>query len=47
MTLEVGKPYADAIAEVNASADIFEWNAEETKGFMDRQSRVDLKTHVS
>ena len=31
MTLEVGKPYADAIAEVNASADIFEWNAEETK----------------
>ena len=31
MTLEVGKPYADAIAEVNASADIFEWNSEETK----------------
>ncbi|SVA34034.1 uncharacterized protein METZ01_LOCUS86888, partial [marine metagenome] len=31
MTLEAGKPYADAIAEVNASADIFEWNAEETK----------------
>ena len=31
MTLETGKPMAEALAEVNGSADIFEWNAEETK----------------
>jgi len=31
MTLETGKPMAESLAEVNASADIFEWNAEETK----------------
>ena len=31
MTLEVGKPFAEAKGEVGASADIFEWNAEETK----------------
>jgi len=31
MTLETGKPLAEGLAEVNASADIFEWNAEETK----------------
>jgi len=31
MTLETGKPLAESVAEVGASADIFEWNAEETK----------------
>ena len=31
MTLETGKPFAEALAEVSGSADIFEWNAEETK----------------
>ena len=31
MTLETGKPMAEALAEVSGSADIFEWNAEETK----------------
>ena len=31
MTLETGKPYNESLAEVGGSADIFEWNAEETK----------------
>ena len=31
MTLEVGKPLAEAKGEINGAADIFEWNAEETK----------------
>ena len=31
MTLETGKPLSEGLAEVSASADIFEWNAEETK----------------
>ena len=31
MTLETGKTMAEALAEVSGSADIFEWNAEETK----------------
>ena len=31
MTLEGGKSYYDGFAEVGATADIFEWNAEETK----------------
>ena len=31
MTLETGKPLGEALAEVSGSADIFEWNAEETK----------------
>ena len=31
MTLEVGKPLGEGIAESNAAADIFEWNSEETK----------------
>ncbi len=31
LTLEVGKPLAEAAGEVGASADIFEWNSEETK----------------
>ncbi len=31
MTLETGKPLSESLAEVSGSADIFEWNAEETK----------------
>ncbi|MES9846303.1 MAG: aldehyde dehydrogenase family protein, partial [Candidatus Sedimenticola sp. 6PFRAG5] len=31
MSLETGKPLAEAMAETNASADQFEWYAEETK----------------
>ena len=31
MTLETGKPLAESLAEVSGSADIFEWNSEETK----------------
>ena len=31
MTLETGKPLTEGLAEVSGSADIFEWNAEETK----------------
>ena len=31
LTIEVGKPLAESIGEVTAAADIFEWNAEETK----------------
>ncbi len=31
MTLETGKTFAEGLAEVSGSADIFEWNAEETK----------------
>jgi len=31
LALEVGKPLAEGIGEVNGAADIFEWNAEETK----------------
>ncbi len=31
MTLEVGKPLAEAAVEVGGAADIFEWNSEETK----------------
>ena len=31
LTLEVGKPLAEAVGEVGGGADIFEWTAEETK----------------
>ena len=31
MTLEVGKPLSEGPGEINGAADIFEWNAEETK----------------
>ena len=31
LAIEVGKPLAEGIAEVGGAADIFEWNAEETK----------------
>ena len=33
MTLEVGKPFAEAKGEVGGAADIFEWNAEETGAY--------------
>ena len=31
LTLEVGKPLLEGEGETNGAADIFEWNAEETK----------------
>ena len=31
ITLEVGKPFIEGKGEVGATADIFEWNSEETK----------------
>ena len=31
VNFEVGKPIAEAVGEVGGAADIFEWNAEETK----------------
>ncbi|MFL2883208.1 MAG: NAD-dependent succinate-semialdehyde dehydrogenase [Pelagibacteraceae bacterium] len=31
LCLEVGKPLSEGLGEVNGAADIFEWNAEETK----------------
>ena len=49
MTLEVGKPFAEAKGEVSGSADIFEWNAEETKRIYGQtvESRfVDTRVHV-
>ena len=49
MTLEVGKPIAEGKAEVSSSADIFEWNAEETKRIYGQtvESRFeDTRVHV-
>ena len=49
MTLEVGKPFAEAKGEVNGAADIFEWNAEETKRIYGQtvESRFeDTRVHV-
>jgi len=49
LTLEVGKPLAEGIGEVAASADIFEWNAEETKRIYGQtvESRFpDTRVHV-
>ena len=49
MTLEVGKPFPEAKGEVGASADIFEWNAEETKRIYGQtvESRFkDTRVHV-
>ena len=31
ISLEVGKPFKESLAEVDGAADIFEWNSEETK----------------
>ncbi len=49
MALEVGKPFTEGLAEVNGSADIFEWNAEETKRIYGQtvESRFkDTRVHV-
>ena len=49
MTLENGKPLAEGIAEANGTADIFEWNAEETKRIYGQtiESRFeDTRVHV-
>ena len=49
MTLEVGKPFVEAKGEVGGAADIFEWNAEETKRIYGQtvESRFeDTRVHV-
>ena len=49
MALEVGKPLAEGIGEVGGAADIFEWNAEETKRIYGQtvESRFpDTRVHV-
>ena len=49
LTLEVGKPLAEGVGEVGGGADIFEWNAEETKRIYGQtvQSRFpDTRVHV-
>ena len=49
LTLEVGKPFAEGLGETIAGADIFEWNAEETKRIYGQtiQSRfTDTRVHV-
>ena len=49
MTLENGKPLAEGVAETNGAADIFEWNAEETKRIYGQtiESRFeDTRVHV-
>ena len=49
MTLEVGKPLAEAKGEINGAADIFDWNAEETKRIFGQtvESRfTDTRIHV-
>ncbi len=49
MTLEVGKPFVEAKGEVAGAADIFEWNAEETKRIYGQtvESRFeDTRVHV-
>jgi len=49
LTLEVGKPFAEASGEANGSADIFEWSSEEAKRIYGEtlQGRTqDTKIHV-
>ena len=49
MTLEMGKPLNEAKGEVNGAADIYEWNAEETKRIYGQtvESRFDdTRIHV-
>ncbi len=49
LTLEVGKPLAEGVGEVGGAADIFEWNAEETKRIYGQtvESRFpDSRVHV-
>ena len=50
MTLETGKPLSEAEVEANAAADIFEWNAEETKRIFGQtvESRFDnTRVHIN
>jgi len=50
MTLETGKPLAEGLAEASASADIFEWNSEETKRIYGQtvESRFeDTRIHIN
>ena len=47
MTLETGKTLAEGEAETSAAADIFEWNAEETKEFMANLYKADLTIQKS
>ena len=49
LTLEVGKPLAEGVGEVGGAADIFEWNAEETKRIFGQtvQTRFpDTRAHI-
>ena len=49
MTLEVGKPLAEGVGEVNGAADIFEWNSEETKriyGEINQSRFPNTRVHV-
>jgi len=49
MALEVGKPLAEGVGEAGGAADIFEWNAEETKRIYGQtvESRFsDTRVHV-
>ena len=46
MTLETGKPLAEGLAEVSGSADIFEWNAEETKRIYGQTVQVKTKWYT-
>ncbi len=49
LTLEVGKPLAEGAGEINGAADIFEWNAEETKRIYGQtvESRFpDTRVHI-
>src|SRR6056300_154449 len=49
LTLEVGKPLAEGVGEVGGGADIFEWNAEETKRIYGQtvQTRFpDTRAHI-
>ena len=49
LTLEVGKPLAEGLGEAGGAADIFEWNAEETKRIYGQtvESRFpDTRVHV-
>ena len=48
MTLEGGKSYI-GVAEVGATADVFEWNAEETKRIYGQtiESRSDTRIQIN
>jgi len=49
LTLEVGKPFTEGKGEVGATADIFEWNSEETKRIYGQtvESRFeDTRVHI-